>query len=107
MAVISESISFASQHIGGIFLLLAAPYLTSNYLLRGYSLYRAHFSQFLQPVEIHRRRKWHAEATLYKLHQKHGDYVRLGPKVVSIRDLDALEMIYGINKGYCKICCLI
>lgn len=57
MAVTPESISFASQHIVGILLLLAAPYLASDYLIRGYALYRAHFSQFLQPVEIHRRRK--------------------------------------------------
>lgn len=47
----------------------------------------------------------HAEGTLYKLHQKYGDYVRLRPKVVSIRDLDGLGMIYGTNKGYRKVCC--
>ena len=46
----------------------------------------------------------HAETTLYDLHQKHGDYVRLGPNVVSVRNLDALKTIYGINKGYRKVC---
>lgn len=44
-----------------------------------------------------------AEVTLYNLHQKHGDYVRLGPNVVSVRNLDALKTIYGINKGYQKV----
>jgi hypothetical protein len=45
----------------------------------------------------------HAEASLYRLHQKYGDYVRLGPNVVSVWDLDALRIIYGINKGYQKV----
>jgi hypothetical protein len=47
--------------------------------------------------------KGHAEVTHHKLHQKYGDYVRLGPNVVSVRNLDALKIIYGINKGYNKV----
>ncbi|KAJ5891004.1 Cytochrome P450 [Penicillium subrubescens] len=103
MAVISEPISFASQHVGGILLLLGALYLASNYLSLGVCSvpgpFLAKFSNLWRFIDV---ANGHAEATLYELHQKHGDYVRLGPKVVSVRDLDALKMIYGINKGYRK-----
>jgi hypothetical protein len=106
MAVISEPISFASQHVGGILLLLGALYLASNYLSLGVCSvpgpFLAKFSNLWRFIDV---ANGHAEATLYELHQKHGDYVRLGPKVVSVRDLDALKMIYGINKGYRKVCC--
>lgn len=105
MAVISESISFVSQHVGGVLLLLAALYLASNYLTPGVFTVPgplvAKFTNLWRFLDV---ANGHAEATLYKLHQKHGDYVRLGPNVVSVRDLDALKVIYGINKGYRKVC---
>lgn len=47
--------------------------------------------------------KGHPEATLYELHKKYGDYVRLGPNVISVRNLDVLKEIYGINKGFKKV----
>ncbi|OAP56472.1 hypothetical protein AYL99_09651 [Fonsecaea erecta] len=37
-----------------------------------------------------------------KLHQKHGNYLRLGPNFVSVSDPDALPIIYGIAKGFRK-----
>ncbi|OQV01806.1 hypothetical protein CLAIMM_07097 [Cladophialophora immunda] len=37
-----------------------------------------------------------------KLHQKHGNYVRLGPNFVSVSDPDALPIVYGIAKGFRK-----
>jgi hypothetical protein len=106
MAVISESISSASQHIEGILLLLGVLYLTSNYLTPGVCSvpgpFLAKLSNLWRFIDV---ANGHAEATLYKLHQKYGDYVRVGPQVVSIRDLDALKVIYGINKGYRKVRC--
>ncbi|KAF7552186.1 hypothetical protein G7Z17_g4509 [Cylindrodendrum hubeiense] len=43
-----------------------------------------------------------AQETHLRLHEKHGPYVRLGPNLVSVFDLDVLKSIYGINKGYTK-----
>lgn len=104
MAVISESISFTSQHGGSILLLLAALYLASNYLRPGVCAvpgpFLAKLSNLWRFIDV---ANGHAEVTLYKLHQKYGDYVRLGPNVVSVRDLDAVKIIYGINKGYQKV----
>lgn len=44
----------------------------------------------------------HAEHTHLKLHEKHGDIVRLGPNVLSIADPRAIKTIYGLNKGMTK-----
>ncbi|CEJ56131.1 Putative Cytochrome P450 [Penicillium brasilianum] len=103
MAVISESILYVSQHVEGVLFLLAALYLVSNYLTPGVrnvpGPFLAKFSNLWRFLDV---ANGHAEATLYKLHQKYGDYVRLGPNVVSVRNLDALKAIYGINKGYRK-----
>jgi hypothetical protein len=39
-----------------------------------------------------------------KLHAKHGDIVRLGPNALSFSDPQALKTIYGLNKGFTKVC---
>ncbi len=38
-----------------------------------------------------------------KLHEKHGDVVRLGPNSLSFSDPKALKTIYGLNKGFTKV----
>lgn len=45
-----------------------------------------------------------SEATLRKLHAKHGDIVRLGPNNLSFSDPSVLKQIYGLSKGYVKVC---
>ncbi|KAJ6057061.1 uncharacterized protein N7446_007961, partial [Penicillium canescens] len=103
MAVISDSLTFLSEHLPAILVLTTILYLTKNYFTPGASSipgpFLAKFSNIWRFIDVAKGR---AEVTLHKLHQKHGDYVRLGPNVVSVRDLDALKIIYGINKGYQK-----
>jgi hypothetical protein len=41
--------------------------------------------------------------TAIDLHQKYGSLVRIGPKHVSVGDPDAIEIIYGLNKGFTKV----
>jgi hypothetical protein len=38
------------------------------------------------------------------LHRKYGALVRIGPKHVSVSDTDAIQVIYGLNKGFTKVC---
>jgi len=38
------------------------------------------------------------------LHRKHGSFVRIGPNHVSISDPRAIPIIYGLNKGFTKVC---
>ena len=45
---------------------------------------------------------WHARSvqTIYKLHQKHGPVVRVGPNQISFNSLSALRTIYGAGSPY-------
>ncbi|CAI7599805.1 unnamed protein product [Penicillium manginii] len=103
MAAASELIVFIGQNITSILLLIFVIHLTRNYLKSGVSSipgpFLAKLSNAWRFVDV---AKGHAEVTLLNLHGKYGDYVRLGPNVVSVRDLDAIKIIYGINKGYDK-----
>lgn len=38
-----------------------------------------------------------------RLHDKHGDVVRLGPNFLSFSDPAAIRDIYGLNMGYAKV----
>lgn len=45
-----------------------------------------------------------SEKTFIELHRKYGDVVRIGPNVLSFADPRALKTIYGLNKGFVKVC---
>lgn len=104
MAIISDSVSFLVQHSASIVIFLVIVHFTRNHLTSGVSSvpgpFLAGLSNFWRFIDV---ANGHAEASLYKLHKKYGDYVRLGPNVVSVWDLDSLKVIYGINKGYQKV----
>ncbi|KAJ5590692.1 hypothetical protein N7450_004664 [Penicillium hetheringtonii] len=103
MAAISDTIVFIGQNIASILLLCTLFHLTHNYLTPGVSAipgpFLAKLTNIWRFVDVS---KGQAQVTLLKLHRKYGDYVRLGPNVVSIRDLDVIKTIYGINRGYEK-----
>ncbi|KGO43608.1 Cytochrome P450 [Penicillium expansum] len=103
MAVISEALISAWSHLPAILVTLALFHFTRNYLKPGVASIPgpllAKITNLWRFIDV---ANGHAEVTLYNLHQKHGDYVRIGPNVVSVRNLDALKTIYGINKGYQK-----
>ncbi|OHE95127.1 hypothetical protein CORC01_09514 [Colletotrichum orchidophilum] len=44
----------------------------------------------------------HAHKTHLTLHAKHGQYVRLGPNVVSVQNVEVLKTIYSIKNAYKK-----
>lgn len=104
MAIISDFMAFSAQHISIVVLLLVIIHFTRNYLTPGVCAvpgpFLAKISNIWRFFDV---ANGSAEATLYKLHRKHRDYVRLGPNVVSVWSLDALKIIYGINKGYTKV----
>ncbi|KAJ6149758.1 hypothetical protein N7471_000957 [Penicillium samsonianum] len=103
MAIISEALISAWSHLPAIFVTLAIFHFTHNYLKPGVASIPgpllAKITNLWRLIDVANGR---AEVTLHNLHQKHGDYIRLGPNVVSVRNLDALKTIYGINKGYQK-----
>ncbi|CAG7935807.1 unnamed protein product [Penicillium nalgiovense] len=103
MAITSEALISIWSHLPAILVTLALFHFTRNYLKPGVASIPgpllAKITNLWRFIDVANGR---AEVTLHNLHQKHGDYVRLGPDVVSVRNLDALKTIYGINKGYEK-----
>ncbi|CAG7993093.1 unnamed protein product [Penicillium olsonii] len=105
MAVISAVLNSIWSSLPILTVTLILLYFIHNYFKAGLVCipgpFQAEITHLWRFIDV---ANGHAEATLYDLHQKHGDYVRLGPNVVSVRNLDALKTIYGINKGYRKVC---
>lgn len=104
MAFLSSIIRFTSEHILGLVIAGIVFYLSRNYFTPGVvsipGPFAAKLSNIWRFIDVARGRP---DITLYNLHKKYGDYVRLGPNVVSVRNLDVLKTIYGINKGFRKV----
>lgn len=104
MAPISNAIGFVSQHALSFVVVSFLVLLTRNYFTPGASSvpgpFLAKLSNIWRFVDVARGRP---DITLYRLHQEYGDYVRIGPNVVSVSDPEALKIIYGINKGFRKV----
>lgn len=103
--MVAESlISTLLRHWPAVLLVGFAAYLLSNYFNRGLNKYPgpviASFTDWWRFWDVYKRRP---EVTHIKLHEKHGDVVRLGPNVLSISDPKALKIIYGLNKGFTKV----
>ncbi|KAF9893111.1 hypothetical protein FE257_012522 [Aspergillus nanangensis] len=103
MAVFASVVDFVSQNFLALVGIGLIYHFTRNYLTPGVSSvpgpFLAKLSNVWRLVDVARGRP---EVTLHKLHQTHGDYVRLGPNVVSVRNPEVAKTIYGINKGYQK-----
>ncbi|GKZ29260.1 hypothetical protein AbraIFM66950_004066 [Aspergillus brasiliensis] len=103
MALLTTTLTFLSQHIPSLLLTCLIIHLTRNYFTPGVSRipgpFLAKLTNIWRFVDVARGK---AEITHYKLHQEHGEYVRLGPNVVSVWNVEALKVIYGINRGYKK-----
>jgi hypothetical protein len=104
MGIISESLTLIWTHLPAILIAISVLHFTRNYLAPGAvsipGPLLAKITNIWRFIDVANGR---AEVTLWNLHQKHGDYVRLGPNVISVRNLDVLKTIYGINKGYKKV----
>ena len=104
MAIISVSLVLVWTHLPTILITFVVLHFIRNYFTPGAvsvpGPLLAKITNVWRFIDVAKGR---AEVTLYSLHQKHGDYVRLGPNVVSVRNLDVLKTIYGINKGYQKV----
>lgn len=79
-------------------------YILSNRYNRGLNKYPGPFlaslTNWWRFWDVYKRRP---ELTHIKLHEKHGDVVRLGPNMLSFSDPKALKSIYGLNKGFTKV----
>ncbi|KAH7412661.1 cytochrome P450 [Cadophora sp. MPI-SDFR-AT-0126] len=99
-----ESIAIVLLHNWPIVLSVAfVAYLASNRFNRGLNKYPGPFLASLTDWWrfwiVYKRRP---EVEHIRLHEKHGDVVRLGPNNLSFSDPKALKSIYGLNKGFVK-----
>lgn len=81
-------------------------FLVSNKFKHGLNKYPgpaiAAYTNWWRFFEVVTTRK--TEQTHIDLHKQYGDVVRLGPNVLSFADPKALKVIYGLNKGFTKVC---
>lgn len=74
-----------------------------NYFNRGLYKYPgpllASLTDWWRFFSVLRRRP---DITHLRLHEQHGDIVRLGPNTLSFSNPQALKAIYGLNKGFTK-----
>jgi hypothetical protein len=82
---------------------LLASYLIRNKFHNGLHKYpgpwAAAYTDWWRWYDVWRQDAHH---THIRLHQRHGDIVRLGPNVLSFADPRAIKTIYGLNKGMTK-----
>ncbi|KAI9798293.1 MAG: hypothetical protein M1833_004865 [Piccolia ochrophora] len=100
---VSVLVGLFARHWPVISFLGLLVYLSWNRYHHGLSKYPgpllASLTDWWRFVDVWSRR---AEVTHRKLHDKHGDIVRLGPNVLSFGDPQALKTIYGLKKGFVK-----
>ena len=80
-------------------------YLLRNHFHHGLNKYPGPFIASLTDwwrfFDVYGRRP---DITHIRLHRELGDVVRLGPNALSFANPKALKTIYGLNKGFTKVC---
>ena len=96
---------FLLEHWLGVSLIFTIAYLASNRFNHGLQKYPGPFLASLTDwwrfADVWGRRP---DITHIRLHRQHGDVVRLGPNALSFANPKALKQIYGLNKGFIKVC---
>jgi hypothetical protein len=99
-----DLISWLWQNIFFVGVISIVFFLLQNWLKPGLrSIPGPWLAKFSNLWRFHDVAKGRPDITLYKLHQKYGDYVRLGPAAVSVKNIEVLKAIYGINAGFAKV----
>lgn len=102
--ITEQILHFVLQHWLTLTISVAAAWLLKNRYNNGLNKYPGPFLASLTDwwkfVDVWGRRP---DITHVKLHEKHGDVVRLGPNTLSFANPTALKSIYGLNKGFVKV----
>jgi hypothetical protein len=102
--MLESILTFLVQHWIAALSIAAVAYLARNRFNHGLNKYPGPFLASLTDwwrfFDVYGRRP---DITQRRLHDQHGDIVRLGPNVLSFADPSALKTIYGLNKGFTKV----
>lgn len=103
--LIETLLSALIQHWGLVLTTIIVTWLVKNRYHHGLNKYPGPFVASLTDwwrfYDVYGQRP---EVTLQKLHAKHGDIVRIGPNTLSFSNPAVLKSIYGLSKGYVKVC---
>jgi hypothetical protein len=103
--ITDQLIQFLGQHWLPVTFTVILAWLARNRYHNGLNKYPGPFLASLTDwwrfVDVYGRRP---ELSHIALHKKYGPVVRLGPNTLSFADPEALKTIYGLNKGFVKVC---
>jgi hypothetical protein len=103
--ILDQLIQVLGQHWPLVVSTVVVVWLVRNRYHNGLNKYPGPFLASLTDwwrfIDVYRRRP---ERTHIELHRKYGPVVRLGPNTLSFSDPDSLKTIYGLNKGFIKVC---
>lgn len=103
--IIDHIFHVVAQHWLVVSVAVLSLWLARNRYHNGLSKYPGPFlasiTDWWRFFDVYGRRP---EVTHRALHKKYGDVVRLGPNTLSFSDPKALKTIYGLNKGFIKVC---
>jgi hypothetical protein len=95
----------SSERIDLIILAVSVIYLLFQHYQEGLNWFRgpflASFTNNWRLIDVWDR---DTHMTFRKLHHKYGKIVRVAPNVLSFGDPAAIQDMYGLNKGYTKVC---
>ncbi|KAL1639278.1 hypothetical protein SLS58_008120 [Diplodia intermedia] len=101
--LLNEVVPFLVQHWPAVLAAVVAIHILRNKFNKGLHKYPgpalAAYTDWWRLIDVWGRK---TEQTHIHLHQKYGDFVRVGPNVISIADPKAIKTIYGLNKGMTK-----
>lgn len=91
-------------YLGTAIIFLAVFHLVSNYFAAGVRRVPGPFIAALTDLfRAYDVGKGCNQVSLIALHKKYGDNVRLGPRVVSIRNLIDVNKVYNVKNGFSKV----
>lgn len=103
--MIEEVVDFLLRHWLSVAAAAVLVWLVRNRYYNGLNRYPGPFlaslTDWVRFFDVWGRRP---DITHRALHKKYGDVVRLGPNSLSFGDPKALKTIYGLNKGFIKVC---
>ncbi|KFY28483.1 hypothetical protein V491_00439 [Pseudogymnoascus sp. VKM F-3775] len=101
--VIDVILALVARHWPSALVVIVIVHFIRNYFHHGLNQYPGPFlariTNWWRFWDVYNRRP---EVTHIRLHEKHGDVVRLGPNYLSFADPKAVKDIYGLNKGFIK-----
>ena len=102
--MLEDILALLARHLPIVLSLVLVGYLASNYFYHGLNKYpgafAANFTDWWRFFIVLGRRP---DIYHQKLHEQHGDVIRLGPNSLSFSSPAALKQIYGLNKGMTKV----